>query len=156
MIKTVKPPRLRNIQNIKGPLREGTLIHFSKKQWEKIIKGVPMGKAVPKYGVALECYPIPGGDVVGQPNCIQNPCEICRARVAGISPDGVLTFECLCKQDPNCPTEPVPPIITPQCSLAIDARRLRPIYCRNNGCRRTCRLTFVRQGTHWILTCHCA
>ena len=80
-------PRIQNILDIGRTFREGTLIHFTAQQWEQMTSRIPPGKGVPKYGVALEYYPIPDGDILTQPICVQNPCEMCRIRVSGFGPD---------------------------------------------------------------------
>ena len=150
-------PRLRNLADIKGPLRSGTLIHFSARQWEQATDKIPSGKAVPKYGVGLECYPIPGGDVVAQPICIQNPCEICRARVIGFGQEGVTSFECICQPDPRCPEDPPPPPPSPLCAIVV--RRVRgmlQLSCDSRGCQRRCRLAIVRQDGRFLIVCRCA
>lgn len=95
-----KAPRVRNIQDLKGPVRPGTLIHFNAQQWRRLTKGMARGKAVPKYGVCLEGYPIPDGGVLAQPLCIEDPCEICRIRTRGITADGEMIFDCQCRPDP--------------------------------------------------------
>jgi hypothetical protein len=60
------PPRvppIRNIVEIKGALREGTLVHFTAEQWKELLSGIEVGRAKPKYGTGLEAYPIPDGGV---------------------------------------------------------------------------------------------
>lgn len=150
-------PRLRNIEDVKGPLRSGTLLHFSARQWQQATEGIPASKARPKYGLCLECYPIPGGDVIVQPTCIQNPCEICRARITGFTPGGGMTFECLCRRDPRCPEDPPPPPPSPLCALAV--RRVRgqlQLVCESRGCRGRCRLEAIRQNGRILIVCRCA
>lgn len=53
-----------NILDIKGRLRAKTLIHSSASQWQEITEGLPQTRAIPKYGVDLAGYPIPGGDTL--------------------------------------------------------------------------------------------
>ena len=147
-------PRLRNVADVKGPLRCGTLMHFSAEQWQQAIKGIPSGRAVPKYGIGLECYPIPGGAVIAEPICIQNPCEICRARITGFGPQGAMAFECVCRPDPDCPRQPPP---SPLCAIAV--RRVRgtlQLVCESRGCQRTCQMVVVRQNGRFLITCRCA
>jgi len=149
--------RLRNIADVKGPLRRGTLLHFSAEQWQQAIKGLPAGRAVPKYGVGLEGYPIPGGDVIAQPICIQNPCEICRARVTGFGPDGAMAFECVCRPDPDCPRQPPPPPPSPLCALAVrSVRGTLQLVCESRGCQRRCQMAVVRQNGRYLIVCRCA
>lgn len=154
-VRRIRPPRIRNITAIRGPIRSRTLIHFSKEQWEQAIAEIPRGKAIPKHGICLECYPIPGGDVVAQPNCIQNPCEICRVRTR-FSRTGEMTFDCLCRPDPRCPSDPVPPIQSNLCALGIERRPVIRIVCRSQGCNRTCRLTSARQNGRILILCRCS
>ena len=150
-------PNIQNITDIGSTLDAGTLLHFTAKQWEQMTADIPIGKGVPKFGVALEYYPIPGGDVVAQPICVQNPCEICRVRPTSFGPDGFIGFECLCKPDPNCPQDPPPPPPSPLCRIGIQqVRGMFRLACISQGCARTCRLSAVRDGNRYVIVCRCS
>ena len=60
-----KVPTILNILDIKDRVPKGALIHFSAAQWKSLIADIPQSRVRPKYGVALEGYPIPDGDVLG-------------------------------------------------------------------------------------------
>ncbi len=159
--KIPRVPRLRNVMDIRGRLRDGTLIHFTDRQWEQAIETVPRGRVLPKYGVSLHCYPIPGG-VVAEPQCFQGPCEICRAQVRpGRRPREIMLVNCECTpntRDPGCPQgDDIPVPRPPLCELALK-RKGRVLYfdCVSHGCRGTCSQQLVRRGFHWVLTCRCA
>lgn len=149
-------PAIRNIVDIKGPVRAGTLVHFSAEQWKELMSGIELGRAKPKYGAGLEAYPIPGGGVVAQPLCIEGPCEKCRARVVGFGPQGEAVFECQCvrdDRDPTCRDRPTP-TPSPLCRLVVRGRPLR-LECDSTGCSGTCRVSAVRDGARWVISCAC-
>jgi hypothetical protein len=152
-----KLPRMVNILDIKGRLPAQTLIHFSASQWQAITEGLPQTRARPKYGVGLEGYPIPGGDTLAQPMCIQNPCEICRIRVSGFTPEGMLTFDCQCRPDrEHCPQDPPPPPPSPLCALTIQRTgRGLQLTCRSQGCSRNCHLAVARDQGRFLIFCQC-
>jgi hypothetical protein len=148
----VKTPRIKNILDVGKRLTPGTLLHVTASQWKQLTSRIPTGKGVPKYGVTLEFYPIPDGDFIGQPMCIQNPCEVCRVRVSGFGPEGAMTFDCQCRPDPNCPQDPPPPPPSPRCALEIPRVGGRlTLGCRSQGCTGRCRLTAVRQGFRYLI-----
>ena len=152
-----KVPTILNILDIKDRVPKGALIHFSAAQWKSLIADIPQSRVRPKYGVALEGYPIPGGDVLGQPICIQNPCEICRIRVSGLGPGGEMIFECQCRPDrERCPEDAPPPPPSPLCRLAVQrTSRGIQLVCQSQGCTRTCRLGAVQSQGRWIISCQC-
>jgi hypothetical protein len=152
-------PAIRNVMEIKGPVKEGTLLHFTAAQWKQAIARIPVGRRLPKHGLFLEAYPIPGEDVIVEPHCAPGPCEICRVRMIP-GRDGPILMECQCLRDPRCPEDPPSP---PQpsahlCRLVI--RRVGTsirLVCESQGCTspRGCRLTVVRMGIRFIITCAC-
>jgi hypothetical protein len=154
----VTVPTIRNVMEIKAPVKEGTLLHFTAAQWKQAISRIPVGRRLPKQGMFLEAYPIPDGDVLAQPDCVPGPCEICRVRMVP-GRDGLIAMDCQCRRDPNCPPEPSsPPPSVNRCRLAIGriGGSIR-IFCENQGCTspRGCRLTAVRTGGRYIITCAC-
>ena len=152
-----KVPSIRNIANVKGRLRPKTLLHFSAKQWKTLISKIPKGKGMPKYGICLECYPIPDGDVLVQPVCIEGPCEICRIRIARFGPDLMPIYDCRCQPDrERCPDDPPPPPPTPLCRLTFRRRRgVIQLTCDSQGCRGRCRLTSIRENGRIMIVCQC-
>jgi hypothetical protein len=96
----IKVPLIRNVLEIKAPVKDGTLLHFTAAQWKQATARIPVGKRLPKQGLFLEAYPIPGEDVIVQPNCVQGPCEICRVRMTP-GPRGPIIFDCQCRRDPR-------------------------------------------------------
>ena len=150
-----KPPRMVNVESIKSTPPAGTLIHFSKEQWESAIRDIPKGKAIPKYGARLYYYPLPDGGGAVQGDCIQAPCEICRLRQRFDPQTGELIFECQCRRDPHCPEDPPPPVATGLCRLVIQTNPVR-IGCVSNGCNRRCRVAIVRSGQRFVITCVCS
>jgi hypothetical protein len=161
-VRTLKPPHVRNVKEVKGPIRDGTLLHMTEKQWGQAKKGLRQLKTLPKSGTCLDVYPIPDGDVIVQPNCIQQPCEICRVRTIPTRvPGGGIGFiaDCQCKPDPRCDFDPPPPL-GPACSLEIRTSGVIGISCQNNHCARNCRLGFVRVqqpfGTMFRIVCTCS
>lgn len=153
----IKVPRLINVAEVKATPREGTLIHFTEEQWKAAIREIPTGKALPKVGTRLTFYPLPdGGGVIGG-DCIQMPCELCRVRQVFDPKGGQLIFDCQCRPDPRCPEDPPPPPPPPTslCRLVIQVGSRPLISCQSNGCQQRCRLTGVRQGGRWIITCAC-
>lgn len=151
-----KPPRMVNVESIKSTPPAGTLIHFSKEQWEAATRDIPKGKAIPKYGVRLYYYPLPDSGGAAQGDCIQGPCEICRLRQRFDPATGQLIFECQCRRDPNCVEDP--PSTLPgsnQCRIAIQLNPVR-IVCVSNGCTRRCRIAIVRDGQRFVITCVCS
>ena len=152
-----KVPAIVNIAEVGPTLGGGTLLHFTAKQWEQMTADIPVGKGVPKFGVALEYYPIPDGDVLAQPICVQNPCEICRVRRTGFNKDGFMIMECLCQPDPRCPQDPPPPPSSPLCRLGIQQTGgMFRLACIGQGCTRTCRLSVIRDGSRFLLVCRCS
>ncbi|HEX3131401.1 MAG TPA: hypothetical protein VH394_28950 [Thermoanaerobaculia bacterium] len=151
-----KPPRIVNVESIKATPPAGTLIHFSKEQWASAIRDIPQGKALPKYGSRLAYYPLPDGGGALQGDCIQNPCEICRFRQRFDPQTMQLVFECLCRPDPHCPEDPPPPPppASNVCRLVVQVNPVR-IFCASNGCNRTCRVSIVRDGQRFVITCAC-
>ena len=152
-----KAPRLRNISEVKGPLHQGTLIHFSAKQWKQMTARIPVEKGMPTPGLGLDCYPIPGGDVIVQPTCIANPCETCKIKVSGVYPDGRIGFDCQCQRDPDCiDNRNPPPPPPPNCALDIltTGGRIR-IRCRSQGCSGRCRLRATQQDGRFVIACLC-
>jgi hypothetical protein len=152
-----KAPRVINVADIKSTPREGTLIHFTEAQWKGAVKGIPVGKALPKRGSRLLFTPLPDGGGFVQGDCISMPCEICRSRMRFDPKTGMLIFECLCRPDPNCPEDP-PPTIPPTsnlCQLRIRVGVGPVIRCDSNGCTQHCRLTIVRQGQRFVIACVC-
>jgi hypothetical protein len=146
--------------DVKGPLRKGTLLHFTAQQWKQAIARIPEGKQLPKQGLRLEAYPIPGEDVLVEPICVSGPCEICRARTRP-GPEGPISFDCACRRDPRCPEDRLPPPgqSASACSLVIHRTGgFIRIGCQDQGCTsaRGCRLQFVRSGFRYVLTCVCA
>ena len=155
--KGAKVPAILNIAQVGSTLEPRTLLHFTAKQWEQMTAGIPVGKGVPKFGVALEYYPIPDGDVLAQPICVQNPCEICRVRQTGFGPDGFMSIECICQKDPNCPQDPPPPPPSPLCRFGFQqSGGMFKLACISQGCTRTCRLSVVRDGNRFLLSCRCS
>jgi hypothetical protein len=154
------PPKIQNILDIGSTFEPGTLIHFTAAQWEQMTAKIPIGKGVPKFGVAFGYYPIPDG-MLAEPMCIQNACEICRSKVTGFGPGGVMTFECQCRRDPACPDGGGggggPVVVTPLCRIQIQrVRGMLTIGCASQGCTGQCRLSAVRQGTQQLLVCRCS
>lgn len=155
-----KVPPIRNIANIKGRIRRDTLLHFSAKQWKAMIAKIPKGKRMPKYGICLEGYPIPGGDVLVRPVCIEGPCEICRVLVSGLGEGGMPIYECQCIPDRERCFEEIPPQSpTSVCALAF--RRtggLIHLRCESRGCRGRCRLTSTRdrESGRIMIACQCS
>src|SRR5262245_41812148 len=123
-----KAPRLVNIASVKSVPSKGTLLHFTAEQWKQATKGIPSGKAVPKYGIRLAYYPLPDDDGIGQVECVQGPCEICAVRPR-LTPNGELVFECRCRPDPRCPPEPGAPPAGTACELVVGTRPIR-IHCQ--------------------------
>jgi hypothetical protein len=78
---------------IRAPVKEGTLLHFTAAQWKQAISRIPVGRRLPKQGMFLEAYPIPDGDVLAQPDCVPGPCEICRVRMVP-GRDGLIAMDC--------------------------------------------------------------
>src|SRR5262245_36516239 len=152
-----KPPRIQNILEITDRVPADTLIHFSASQWKAMTEGIPPSKGRPKYGVGLEGYPIPDGDILAQPVCIQNPCEICRAARRGFTPGGTMTLECFCKPDrEHCPQDPPPPPPSPLCALTIQRTGVRiGLTCQSQGCSRNCRLAVTQDRGRWLVFCQC-
>jgi hypothetical protein len=154
-----KPPLIKNILDVGKTLRPGTLIHFSDEQWKQMTGKLREGKAVPKFGIGIECYPMPGGGFLGRPICIQYPCEVCRPVVMGREPDGSVIFECFCQRDPKCPEDPPTPIPPPPGTCALQIRRIGgrlQLACVRQTCTGTCRLQIVRQRVGYLLTCMCS
>lgn len=153
-------PRIQNILYIGRTFREGTLIHFTAQQWKQMTSRIHPGKGVPKYGVALEYYPIPDGGVITQPICNPNVCETCNIRVTGFGAGGTMTVECRCRRDPRCPDLPSssPGTMSNLCRLVIrrTGMTLNPILCISQGCNGQCRLRAVRQGNRYLLGCWCS
>lgn len=160
--RTKKPrvPRLKNILDIKGPLRPGTLIHFSDEQWEQMTSKLTPGKGVPKFGAGLVCYPVPGG-YVGDWTCIQGPCEICKPIIRiprSRFPVPPLVIGCHCihdHRDPLCNLPPGSSPQTPRCEVEIQRSGSINIGCRNNRCTGRCVARFVRDGHRWVFACQC-
>lgn len=151
-----KAPSIINVEDIKKTPPEGTLIHFTAAQWNGAIKGIPMGKALPKRGSRLMFTPLPDGGGLVQGDCVAMPCEICRSRMRFDPQSGMLIFECLCRPDPNCPEDPpVPPAPSTLCQLRIRVGIGPVIRCESNGCTQHCRLTIVRQGQFFVIACVC-
>ena len=154
-------PRVRNLMDIKGRIGPNTLIHLSEGQWERALEGVEETKRVPKRGMCFDAYPVPGG-FLGRPNCIAQPCEICRP-ITIIGPRGELIFDCRCQRDPNCPDlgngGGLPP--TGGCRLAFVRGGVRGprLACVAAGCGGACRLVVVRRttvtGPRFVITCTC-
>jgi hypothetical protein len=151
----VKAPRIINVAAIKSTPREGTLIHFTEAQWKGALKGIPVGKALPKRGSRLLFTPLPDGGGLVQGDCISMPCEICRIRMRFDPETGMLGFECLCRPDPNCPEDPPLPAPSSLCRLVIRVGVGPVIRCVSNGCTLNCRLTVVRQGQRLVIACVC-
>jgi hypothetical protein len=151
---------IRNVMEIRGPWKEGTLLHFTAAQWKQAVSRIPAGNRLPKYGMFLEAYPVPGEDMIVQPVCVQGPCEICRVRMAP-GPRGPIFFDCQCRRDPACPPEDppgTPPPPTNLCRLVIRRTGFTIGFaCESQGCTspRGCRLTVVRSGFRFIITCAC-
>jgi hypothetical protein len=153
-----KAPNIRNISEIRGPIRKTTLIHFTAEQWKRAIRGIPVGRRLPKEGVTFEAYPIPDGGVIGEPNCIAQPCQICVSRQP-IGPRGEISFECLCRPDPKCPPTngggggPA----TQPCRLVLRRVGGFPQFVCDGSCTgtRQCRLTIVRERVRIVITCAC-
>ena len=147
-------PRLVNIAELKGIPREGTLIHFTAEQWKHALQRIATGKAVPKYGLRLAYYPLPDGGGVVQPDCVVNPCEICKVRMRWIPNEG-LTFECACRPDPKCPDGHPPPPVSNLCRFVVNTTGWIRIDCQSQGCAGRCRFQAVHQGSQILIVCAC-
>ena len=155
-----KVKKIVNLGDLPAKWEDGTLIHFTATQWKSLTKDIPIVKTTPKYGAGMEAYPIPDGDYIGQPTCIQGPCEICRSRVTGFGPEGIMTFECQCRRDTQkCPDLPDGGPSAGSCSLAFQRRGAAgfQLVCRSQNCTRTCHLRARVLGTgQWLIFCQCS
>jgi len=152
-----KAPVVKNILEIRGTLPAKALIHFTASQWKALTGRMVVSRIRPKYGVGLAGYPIPGGDILAQPVCIENPCEICRAPRSGFGRDGIMTLECVCRPDrERCPQDPPPPPSSPLCVLRIRRTGARiGLTCDSQGCTRSCRVGVVQDQGRWLISCLC-
>src|SRR5688572_8424733 len=96
MAKRSKPPVVRNLAELSGPIPKGDLlIHCTEEQWTKLKRGIPLGKAVPKYGPRLEFIPNPDGGGMINFQCNPGEGQVCIA-IAKPAPGGIV-FECRCR-----------------------------------------------------------
>jgi hypothetical protein len=151
----VKPgaPKLINIADLKSVPPKGTLIYFTAQQWKEATSAIRIGKAVPKFGPRLVFFPFPDGGGVIQYSCISQPCEICLGRMTFDQEQG-LGFECFCRPDPKCPSNPPPPPGA-GCRLVISLRPRLLIDCAPTSCRGRCTLGAAGQLGQIVITCIC-
>ena len=154
----VSAPVVRNLAELGRDLPEGDLrVHFTKKQWTDLVKGVPVSKGLPERGGRLEFTPDPNGDGTAQFVCNPGPAEECRQLMVP-GRDGVrLECHCTLTEVPDGggggdggDRGPIPS----QCVLILptSGRRAR---CLGVHCRGRCELRLVRHRHLYALFCTC-
>lgn len=140
-------PVVRNIEDIKGPVKGLEFVHFTDAQWEKATKKIPVGKVVPKRGLIVEAVKSQNG-VLLMARCSGGPGEVCATQL--VWKDGRLIYQCSCSKlggDGRPPPE--------GCKLVIRRTPVIRFDCESETCTGTCRFAIILNGGRIYLHCRC-
>jgi len=141
-------PVIRNIDDIKGPVKGLEFVHFADAQWMRATKGIPVGRKLPKRGLTIECTKSQHGGMLLMARCGGAPGEVCITQL--VWKDGRLVYQCSCTKlggDGRPPPE--------GCKLVIRRTPVIGFGCEAETCTGTCRFQIILSGGRLYLHCRC-